>query len=169
MDTSKLGRGEMIAAVSGIALLIVMFLFDWFSVDLSDAGGLFEVSVGGNAWDTLELIRWLLLLTAIVAVGLAVLKANSQKVDLPVAGSALVAGLGILSALFVLIRIISPPDGGAGVDVGRDIGVFLGFLATLGVAYGGWQAMSEEGTSFTEQRDRLGSRGGGSPGPPPAA
>lgn len=163
MDVSTLRTGEKIAGVSGLALLLIMFIFDWFTVD---AGGF---SFGGNAWDTMELIRFILFLAAASGIALAVIAATQSQVNLPVALSAITAGLGGLSVLLVLFRIISPPDGGAGdlIDVGRGIGVFLGLIAAGGVAFGGWTAMSEEGTSFGDQADRF--QGGGSPPPPPPA
>ena len=34
MDTNRLGTGEMIAAVSAIALLLIMFIFSWFGIGL---------------------------------------------------------------------------------------------------------------------------------------
>jgi hypothetical protein len=160
----NLRTGEKIAGVSGVLLILIMFIFDWFSADVG-----LGVEVGGNAWDTMEVIRWLLLLTAIAAIALAVVSATQSQVNMPVALSALTAGLGALSVLFVIIRIISPPDGGAGdlIDVGRSIGVFLGLIAAAGVAYGGWTAMQEEGTSFSGEADRVGGTGGDAPPPPP--
>ena len=156
----------MIAAVSGAALLIIMFIVDWFGGGGSiDTGvGTIEVDApGANAWDSMELIRFVLLLTGLAAVGLAVMEANGSRPDLPVAGSALIAGLGILSTVLILYRILDTP-----FDSDREIGVFLGLIAAAGVAYGGWEAMKEEGTSFTEQRDHLQTRDPGAPPPPPA-
>jgi hypothetical protein len=168
MDVSRLRRGEQIAGVSGIALLLIMFIFDWFTVEA--AGGL-GPSFGGNAWDTMEIIRFILLITALAAIALAVVSATQSKVDMPVALSAITAGLGILSVVLIIFRIISPPDGGVGdlIDVGRAIGVFLGLIAAAGVAYGGYLAMQEEGTSFSDQGDRLGNRENPPPAPPPAS
>jgi hypothetical protein len=79
--------------------------------------------------------------------------------------------------VLILFRIISPPDFGvgdlgdlAGVDVGREIGVFLGLIAAAGIAYGGYEAMQESGTSFTAEKDRLaGDRDAPPPPPPPAS
>lgn len=162
----NLSTGEKIAGLSGIALLLIIFVFDWFTADVG-----FGVNVGGNAWDTMEIIRFILVLTALAGIALAVLAATKSNVDLPVAMSAIAAGLGILSVILVLFRIISPPDGGAGdlVDIGRGIGVWLGLLASAGVAYGAWRAMQDEGTSFGDQADRVGggSSGGQAPPPPP--
>ena len=111
------------------------------------------------------------------AIGLALISASQTEVGLPVAASAVVAGLGILSVVLIVISIISPPDFGArsvgtGVDNTRKIGVWLGLIAAIGVAYGGWRAMQEEGTSFGEQADRFREPDegpGAAPPPPPSS
>jgi len=163
MDVSRLTRGEQIAGASGLALILIMFIFDWFSY------GEGPISAGGNAWDTMEFIRFIILLAALAGIAEAVMSATQSTYQAPVAVSALAAGLGVLAVVLILFRIISPPDFGASdfgvdIDVGRSIGVFLGLLAAGGVAYGGWAAMQEEGTSFGDQVDRT---PGGDPPPPP--
>ena len=168
MDVSRLSTGEKVAGISGLLLLIIMFAFDWFTVDVG--GGFADISVGGNAWDTMELIRFVLFLAAIAGIALAVVAASESRPDLPVALSAVTAGLGILCVLLVLYRIIDPPGGDAeefGVDVGRGIGVFLGLAASIGVAYGGWRTMQEEGTSFGDAAGGGPDRGAAPPPPPP--
>jgi hypothetical protein len=167
MDASRLNTGEKIAGVAGVLLLIIMFAFDWFTIDVG--GGFADISVGGNAWDTMEFIRFIIFLAALSGIALAAIAASQSSVDLPVAMSAITAGLGILTVVLILFRIISPPDGGAGdlVDVGRGIGVFLGLIAAAGVAYGGWAAMQEEGSSFSGPADSVGGGGDAPPPPPP--
>jgi hypothetical protein len=162
MDLTRLNSGEKLAGVAGIALLLIMFIFDWFTVDVG--GGFADVSAGGNAWEWFGLIDIVLFLTALAGIALAVVAMSQTDVDMPVALSAIAAGLGILSVLLVLFRIISPPDGGLGdlVDVSRSIGVFLGLIAAGGVAAGGWMAMQEEGSSFSGPVDR------GTAPPPPS-
>ena len=149
MDAGRLSRGELIAGISGVALFIFMF-FKWYGV--SGAPG------GVNAWQSFGFIDIVLLLTVIVAVGFAIATAAAQNVNLPVAGAALTAGLGIIATLLVLYRLIDPP--GLGVDLGqfneiagtdialdvtRKIGVWLGLIASAGIAFGGWTAMQEQG------------------------
>ena len=161
----NLSTGEKIAGIAGVALLLIMFIFDWYSVDAGGAG--FEISVGGNAWEVFDFIDIVLFVTSLAAIGLAVSAATSSQVNTPVALSAITAGLGILATLLVLYRIIDPPGGDAeefGVEISRSIGVFLGLIASAAVAYGGWRAMEEEGTSFGAQADRI---GGDEPPPPP--
>ncbi|MEO8092472.1 MAG: hypothetical protein ABI726_07185 [bacterium] len=170
MDVSKLSTGEKIAGISGVALLLIMFIFNWFSYGEGPLAG------GLNAWDSMDLIRFILFLAAISGIALAATAASQSNVDLPVALSAITAGLGILAVVLVIFRIISPPDfglgdvaeafGGANVDVGRSIGVFLGLIAAGGVAYGGWAAMQEEGSSMSGPADRVGG-GDDAPSPPP--
>lgn len=167
MDVNRLSTGEKLAGISGIALLLIMFILDWFTY----GEGAFET--GGNAWDTMQLIRFILFLAAVAAIALAVTAANQTEVNLPVALSAVTAGLGILSVVLIAFRIISPPDFGLGdaadafggeFDVGRGIGVFLGLIAAGGVAAGGWLAMQEEGASFSGPPNR---GAGAAPPPPP--
>lgn len=169
MDANRLGRGEMIAAVSAIVLLIIMFAFSWFGYDFGPGlGADVDASIGFNAWESFGFIDLVLFLTILAAIGLAIMAANARDANLPVAGSALVAGLGVLSVLLILFRIIVTPE-----DSEREIGVFLGLIAAGGIAYGGFLAMQEEGTSFRDQGDRLQQRGPGDQppaagGPPPA-
>jgi len=164
MDVNRLSTGEKIAGVSGILLLLFMFIFSWFTVEgTGDFGGL-------NAWESFAFIDFVLFLTCIAGIALAISAASQSDVDLPVALSAITAGLGILSVILILFRIIVTPGFdipfGGDVDTDRSIGVFLGLIAAAGIAYGGWRAMQEEGSSFSGPADR---RTAPPPPPPPAA
>jgi hypothetical protein len=174
MDADKLSTGEKVAAVSAILLFIFMF-FTWFGVEVSGAGG-FSGSVpgaGGSAWDALDFIPIILMITIIAALAVATLRLTDSTYEPPVSMNAVVAALGGFSVLLILFRIIDPPSfgsfGGVSVDGTLEIGIFLGLIAAAGIAYGGYMAMKEEGTSFGDTADRLsgGSSGGPSAGPPP--
>jgi hypothetical protein len=163
----NLRTGEKIAGAFGVALLIIMFLAWWGTPDTIEVEGLGEVSTEGfggdaNAWEAADFLDLIWALTALVAIGLAITAATASQVNLPVALSAITAGLGILSVVTILFRLIDTP-----YDLDRKYGVFLGLIAAAGIAYGGWRAMEEEGTSFGEQADRIG--GDAPPPPPPAA
>ncbi len=169
MDATRLSRGEMIAAGSAIALLLFMFL-PWFGGgggEVATGIGVIEVEdVNFNAWQSFDFIDLLMLVTIIVAVGGAAMSASSASAAVPI--SAITTGLGALSTLLVLYRVIDPP-----YDAGRKFFLFLGLIACAGIAVGGWLAMQEEGTSFgsaaDQARDRVGGGGpgGGAPPPPP--
>ena len=172
MDFTRLTQGEKIAGASGLALILIMFIFSWYGVEV---GGESVPDSGANAWEAFGFIDIVLFVTVAAAIGLALISASQTEVGLPVAASAVVAGLGILSVILVLYRIVDTPgDLGAAaelldVNVTREIGVWLGLIAAIGVAYGGWQAMQEEGTSFGEQADRLREPDEAPGAPPPPA
>lgn len=164
----RLRTGEKVAGVAGVALLIIMFALDWFSVDAS--AGPFEVSVAGNAWQTMDVIRWFVLLTALSGIALVAVTAAQSEPNLPVTTSALAAGISILTTLLVLYRLIDPPGSGDaeqfGVEVGRDLGAYLGLIACAGVAYGSWTAMQDETVPDAGGSGRL--KGEGAQRPPAA-
>lgn len=171
MDVDKLNTGEKIAGVSAVLLFIVMF-FDWFGVEVSGSG--FSGSVpgaGGSAWDALDFIPIVLVVTIVVALINAFLRLSDSDYEPPISMNVAVAVLGGLSTLLVLFRIVDPPGfgsyGGVSVDATLEFGIFLGLITAAGVAYGGYRAMQEEGSSFSGTADKL-SGGAGSP-PPPSA
>lgn len=179
MDVDRLSTGEKIAGVSAILLFIFMFV-DWFSVDVSTSAGslAFSASAGGSAWDALDTIPIFLMIAIIAAVGVAVVRLTDAVFEPAISVNAVVAALGGLAVLLILYRIISPPDAGSApgvsVDVSPAIGIFLGLIAAVGIAYGGYRAMQEEGTSFGDVGDRLGGgshggHGGGQPPQPPSS
>jgi hypothetical protein len=181
MDVDKLSTGEKIAGVSAVLLFVFMF-FTWFGVEVSGSGG-FSGSVpgaGGNAWEALDFIPIVLVITIVVALVNVFLRLSDSDYEPPISINVALAVLGGLSTLLVLYRIVDPPSfgsfGGVSVDATRDIGIFLGLIAAAGIAYGAYRAMQEEGSSFGGTADRLSSSGGtghtppssgGTPPPPP--
>jgi hypothetical protein len=162
----KLSPGEKIAGGSAILLFIFMF-FDWFGVEVSGVGG-FSGSVpggGGNAWEALDFIPIVLVITIIAALVLAGLRLSDSTYEPPVPMSVIVTVLGVISVLLILFRIIDPPSfasfGGVSVDATLSVGIFLGLISAAGIAYGGYSTMKEEGITFGDAADRL--SGGGSP------
>jgi hypothetical protein len=176
MDVDKLSTGEKVAGASAVLLFIFMF-FDWFSVEVSGGSGVFTASAvaGGNAWDALDFIPIVLVVTILAALGVAALRLTDAAYEPPISANAVVSVLGGLSALLILYRIVDTPGGGSvpglSVDVSPAFGIFLSLLAAIGIAYGGYRAMQEEGASFGDVGDRL--SGGSTPAagtpPPPSS
>ncbi len=168
----KLSPGEKIAGGSAILLFIFMFFFDWFGVEVSGVNG-FSGTIsgeGGSAWDALDLIRFVLLLTVIAALVLVGLRLSDSTYEPPVPLSIVITVLGVISVLLILFRIVDPPTfaevGGISFDATLKVGIFLGLLSAAGIAYGGYTTMREEGVTFGDAADRL-SGGGGPGGQPP--
>jgi hypothetical protein len=181
MDINRLSLGDKIAGGAAIALLLIMFIFKWFGVEAEQNIAGIDSSITWNAWQAFSFIDIILFITILAALGMAYVHASRTDIDLPVSLSVVVTALGILSTLLILFRIISPPDfeiggfdlTGEGLNNTREIGAFLGLIAAAALAYGGWRAMEEEGTSFGEAGDQLRDRndgpgaGPGAGGPPP--
>jgi hypothetical protein len=73
-------------------------------------------------------------------VSLLVVTASQRVPAVPVALSALVTLVGLIGLVLVLVRVANVPDG---LD-GREYGVWLGLLGTIGIVAGGAFAMGDE-------------------------
>jgi hypothetical protein len=156
--SNRLRTGEAIYLVAAILLFILMF-FTWYGVTMAGESEVLSLVVhGGNAWQTLEVLPLLTMLAIVVAVGGALLRLTGSDWKPAIPPAAAVCVLGLLAALGILWRMVSPPDlGGEGIgySVNLELGIFLALAAALGIAYGGWRAMADEGTSFAGVAKRL--------------
>ncbi|MGV1047395.1 MAG: hypothetical protein ACOYD4_02565 [Solirubrobacterales bacterium] len=162
MKRGGLKSGEAIFLLAAILLFAAMFV-SWYGSEVS--GQAREIKLGGgagqggSAWQTLDLVSLVLMLTVVVAVGAALLRLFDSKWEPAIPPSAAVAVLGGLSTLLVLFRIVVPPDfgslGGVAVNAEVELGAFLGLLCAAGVAYGGYRAMGQRGTSFERVAEGL--------------
>jgi hypothetical protein len=159
----KLRAGEAIALVAAILLFILMF-FDWYGAKATTSaeslGGVVTGTGGGSAWDTLEVIPLFLMLAIVVTVGAAILRLSGSDWKPAIPPAAAVCVLGILAAVLILIRIISPPGPeGTFSELAYEstlkLPIFLALAAALGIAYGGWRTMGEQGTSFASIGKKL--------------
>jgi hypothetical protein len=128
----KLRTGEIVAGVAAVLLLIVMFL-DWYGVlGLASA----------NAWEAFGVVD--LVLALVVVLGLATLASQvvGRGPALPVALEVITSTVALIALLLVAYRIVNQPGPNDLVDV--KLGAWLGLLATAGVFWGAWKAMSDE-------------------------
>lgn len=157
----RLRAGEAIAGASAAILLVTMF-FPWYGVRVSGQVRTLEfvdASVGRTAWQTLDVVSVLLALVILAVLGVVLLRmlGSGWKPAIPL--GAAVAVLGGLATLLVLFRVLVPPSLGAigGIDLEATLGLgaFVGLAAAFGIAFGGYRAMGEEGTSFAGVADSL--------------
>jgi hypothetical protein len=152
MDLGKLSNGEKIAGVSAILLFFFMS-FDWFGS--KDSGELRLFSVGRSPWEALDYIPIALVLAIVATLGVVALRSTDIAYEPPVAANAVVAILGAVSVLLILFRIVDPPSFGSLRDTFGTVPIegtvqfpiFLALASAVGIAFGGYLAMREEGIS----------------------
>lgn len=130
MDVRRLRAGEWIAALSGVALLVSLFL-PWYGAGADgDATG----------WEALAAVDIALALVAAFGVSLLVVTASQSVPAVPVALSTVVTLVGLIGVVLVLVRLAATPGG---LD-GRELGVWLALVAAIGIVAGAWVAMHDE-------------------------
>jgi hypothetical protein len=167
MDVGRLRQGEQIAAIAALVLLFVMFVFNWFTVDIG-GGNIGGVSIpkthaGVNAWESFSWIDLILFLGVIGGLALAFVRGSGTRVDFPLPTA--VTGVCALGTLLVLYRIINPP--GNSDLVNRGIGLFLGLIAVAALTYGAYLIMQEDEGGLPSGTGRR-EPPAPPPGPPPA-
>jgi hypothetical protein len=143
-ETRRGNQGELISLACALVLLVIMFAMKWYGVVGIPRGA--ERSAGSsaeNAWQGLTGLRWLLLLTILVAIGAVVLHASQRSHGAQTDSGGIVAALGTLSAALLAYRVlIELPAPSSVVDA--KLGGYLGMLAAVGVALGGYRSLQEE-------------------------
>jgi hypothetical protein len=130
MDLRRLRAGEWIAALSGVALLVSLFL-PWYGDGPADEA---------SGWQALAAVDIALALVAAFGVSLLVITASQRVPAVPIALSAIVMLVGLIGVLLALIRLANVPGG---FD-DRELGVWLGLLAAIGIVAGAALAMRDE-------------------------
>jgi peptidoglycan/LPS O-acetylase OafA/YrhL len=147
MDLRRLRAGEWVAAVSGVTLLVSLFL-PWYGPG----------SVTG--WESLAAIDVLLAFVAAAGVLLAIVTATQGVPAVPIAFSGLLTFVGLFGVVLVLFRVVDLPDGASG----REWALWLGLAGAAGITAGAALAMRDERLSPPGRYTDLTGR----PGPPPA-
>jgi hypothetical protein len=123
--------GEWIAGVSGLLLLVSLFL-PWYSVAGQDL----------TAWQAMAVDDLLIAVAALVAVGAAVVVATPRLAGFSVAAMTLGSLPGLIALVLVIFRLASPaPE----ADASLAVGAWLGLLGVVGVVAGCWAGARDEG------------------------
>ena len=158
MELRKLDAGEIVAGVAGIVLIASMALLNWFDVDVPPG----TQPIGGfDAFRAFDVVDILLLLIALTAIALPVSALVATRTDVPIALSAFLTLGAIVASLVLIYRLIDTPDLSGdrfaldrppfniGFETTVGAGAFVGLLATVAIAVGGWLAMRDDGSRRT--------------------
>ena len=125
---STLASGELVAAVSGLGLLVVSFL-PWYSAGGQDA----------TAWQAFSVVDLFIAAAAAAGLSVGLVVLFRLSVSYPMAGASVAALFGAIAVVLIVWRLIDPPADGLDVEVGA----WLGLIAAAGVTVGGYLGMQE--------------------------
>jgi hypothetical protein len=151
MDTSKLGRSEIIGMVAAAVLVLGLFL-EWYSLSTDPsvvqrggdpanwACGVGDSSCSG--WETFPILRWLLIAAAAAPFILSWIVIRGHALSWPRGELTAIVGL----TAFVLIAyngIVDKPQDG--LEIGLAFGYWLTLLASIGIFVSGGFRAAESG------------------------
>lgn len=144
MTQSRPRMGELISAGCALALLILLLATAWYGVAGVPDPTYARPAVSGTetGWAALPDVRWVIVLTVIVAVGTVVLRISQREHGRQTDASRLVTALGLVcSALLIYRVLIVLPSPDKVLD--QKLGALLGLGCALGVALGGHESLVE--------------------------
>jgi hypothetical protein len=145
VSAHRLNRGEVVSALFALLLLIAMFALAWYGVDLLPGrpGSPTSAVVSENAWNGLAGVRWLMLITILVAFACVGIHAAGPPRQSVAALRLALLALSTVTAALVIVRVlIDLPSSDRVVD--QKLGAIVGLLAALGMVYGAFQAVREQ-------------------------
>jgi hypothetical protein len=143
MPARRLTRGELVSAATGLVLLVLLFAVSWYGDDGSPGPGHRIVTGTETGWQALTAVRWLILVTVLVAFAAVAVHAASLTRQ-AVAGVRLaLLALSAATALSLVVRVLIDLPAPARI-VDQKLGAVLGLLAALGLAYGAIEAVREQ-------------------------
>lgn len=153
MDFNKLTNADKVVAGGFLAFFISLFL-PWFKVDFGGFG-----SATASGWDVDFLWSTLPFLLGLIMVAQIALDRFSsvELPEIPVTWGQVHLGLGGLSALLVVLKLLIGEDD----PISRSWGLFVAVIAAGALAGGGFLKFQEDGTGGGA------SAGGGSAPPQP--
>jgi hypothetical protein len=134
--------GELVSAGCALALLILLFATAWYGVAGVPDPTYARPAVSGteSGWDGLSDVRWVILLTVIVAVGAVALRISQREHGRQTDASGIVTALGLLcTALLVYRVLIALPSPDKVID--QKLGALLGLACAVGIALGGHESI----------------------------
>jgi hypothetical protein len=137
--------GEVTSSLCGLGLLVLLFATTWYGVAGVPDPSAARPAISGTetGWSGLSLVRWVVLATALVALGSLVLHASQRRHGAKTDTSRLICGLGALTSLLLVYRVlIALPSPDKVID--QKLGAVLALACALGVTLGGFESIAEQ-------------------------
>ena len=143
VDLLRLRRGEWIVGASALLLLAFVFLLKWYVPNhvpaRTDATLGFPASV--NGWHGLTHLRWLVLVTILVALALVYFQATRRTPAIPATLCVILTVLALLTLLALFYRVVIAAPGAHPPKAGA----WLGLASAAALLYGAFKSLRTEG------------------------
>ena len=124
----------LVAGCAGLALLGFMFL-PWFEID--QGGGADQARTAWESFRFVDIVLAVAVSSSLATAALALRGAPGTSV----VGSSITTVIGGVAFLLVLYRLLDPPDGDG---VGREVGAWLGLIASGALVTGAYLGIRED-------------------------
>jgi hypothetical protein len=145
MDFKQLDRGEAIAAVGGVVLLVSLFL-EWFTLGNANAvlNSCHGPSSGCTGWHALTILRFVLILASIAPAILAYIIVRGHALSWP--RGELTAVTAITALTFIVFRGLIDKPGSPSGEISISYGWWLALLGGLLILIGSIARARESAT-----------------------
>jgi opacity protein-like surface antigen len=152
LDLSRLRGADRLVAVAALALALFVFAFDWFGENIGGKLPGNELTGAGGSltgWQAFTHSRWMWLATVVVALASVLVRAAAVRLPDSVKPGSVVALLGVASVVLIAYRLVHHPAANGGfagfhVTLGIEPGIWLGLVAAVAVAAGGYLQLRAE-------------------------
>ncbi|HEY4278239.1 MAG TPA: hypothetical protein VGM91_08475 [Conexibacter sp.] len=172
LQLSRVRRGEWIAGVGAVVLLVTLFGIDWYGASFHVSSELSSVSfsAGANGWHSHTILRWFMLLTIAGGLALWIATATQATDAIPLSLSVVTFDIALVTTVALAWRVlVNEPGPNDVIEV--QAGAWIGLAASLAVAVGAWLSLRDEdrrGPELVVPVTRLDAPGRSS-APPPSA
>jgi hypothetical protein len=140
-DPSRIRRGEALAGASAVALLVCVFVLQWYGPRADGARPVAPLS----GWQAFTVWRWVALITILASFGLVIFQATRRAPSLPAGMSVVVTALALLITPWLAVHVLfdHPPH--------QRIGAVCGLVSAGGVLVGGFLSLRQEGIAARDE------------------
>jgi hypothetical protein len=147
LDLSRLTPGELMGMASALVLLASLWL-PWFSTSSNPNSRINSAGIGpddtATAWQTFTILDWTLVAGVTAPFILAWIIVRGHKLTWRTGEVTMIVGITALVLILCNGIILGKPE--PGIEIGLNVGYFVGILGTIGMAVAGYlrQAIYED-------------------------
>jgi hypothetical protein len=148
VELRRVRSNEWLAAGFGVLLIASLFL-DWYGLDIPGNWP------QANAWESFAVTDVILAIAGLCGIGLWVGTATQRTPAVQQSMAALTCPTALVASVLAVVRLLAPPSwksvaGGPApvrhldIPVSREIGVYIGVAAVLGLLISAWRSMGDQ-------------------------